>query len=68
MIIDAMKLNAIINAQNNPNIEKKPIGENEMMAKPVTSETAEPINARPEAPPIATREEWTERPLSRSSR
>ena len=36
--------------------------------KPVASETAEPTNASPEAPPMATNDEWTERPLSRSSR
>ena len=36
-LIEAMKLKAIINAQNRPKREKKPIGENEMMAKPVTA-------------------------------
>ena len=48
---DAINDSTIIIAENNPNVLNRPIDEVAIIANPATSETAEPTNARAQAPP-----------------
>ena len=58
IIIDAIKDSTIIIAENSPNVLNRPMEDVAIMAKPATSEIAEPTRARAHAPPTPCRACW----------